>query len=124
MEVIKLKDYNHIYYVDVFENEYAALFTKSKTEYQKNLLKLRQNLRILDSEDINPLRLQQFEKLEGENLYAIRYVSKSNSRVIYAYMDERQNIILLSACKEKGKSDYRSAIEKARQRYRILEELE
>lgn len=83
MEIIKLKDYNNIYAVDCFGEEYKALFGKSLSSYQKHLAKLRFNLRILDKELKKSIKHQQFEKLEGSNFYSIRHVSAINPRVIF-----------------------------------------
>lgn len=122
MELVKLEDYNNIYAVDPFEDEYKSMFGKSNAEYKNCLKKLRTNLRILEQVRLQQaLTYQQFEKVEGEDLYSIRYVSKSNPRVIFAYIVEG-HIILLAAFKEKKKSDYQIAINRAKDRLKELEE--
>ena len=122
MEIVKLEDYKNIYAVDPLADEYKSLFGKSYTEYKNCLEKLKTNLSILDHEGLKKaLTYQQFEKVEGEDLYSIRYVSKSNPRVIFAYVVEG-SIILLAAFKEKKKSDYQNAINKAKDRIKELEE--
>ena len=124
MKLIKLKDYNRIYSVDSLQEEYRKLFGNSRTEYEKCRNKLRTNLHILDRSNIGSvLSYQQFEKLEGEDLYSIRHVGESNPRVIFAYIGEQGYIVLLSSCKEKSKNDYQPAIRRARERLKELEGL-
>ena len=121
MNIIKLKDYNHIYAIDSFLDEYVALFGKNKSAYLKHLKKLRTNLKILDSKMEKSIQFQQFEKLEGQPFYSIRHVSKINPRVIFVLIDNDENVILLSSCKEKSKGDYDRAIAKAQQRMHEME---
>ncbi len=124
MEIIKLKDYNRIYAVASLPDEYKKLFGKSQTEYKKCLKKLKTNLRILDQTEFKHAltTYQQFEKLENENLYSIRYVSQSNPRVLFCLVSE-SGIVLLSACKEKDSSDYESAKLRAKERVKEMEEM-
>lgn len=122
MEILKLKDYNNIYAVDVFMDEYNALFGKSKSDRVKYLKKLYSNLRILDAEMQKAIQYQQFEKLSDESLYSIRHVSTVNPRVIFAYIDNNNKVVLLSSCKEKRRSDYDNALKQAKQRMKQLEE--
>lgn len=122
MEIVKLTGYTNIYAVDPFQEEYRSLFGKSRTEYIHCLKKLETNLRILDQAGLQQaLTYIQFEKLENEDLYSIRYVGKSNPRVIFASV-VKGRIILLSAFKEKRDSDYQNAIRKAKERRKELEE--
>lgn len=121
MEIIKLKDYNNIYAVDSFYSEYQSLFGKSKGSYDKYLKKLRFNLSILDKELKKAIQYQQFEQLENSNLYSIRHVSVLNPRVVYVYIDNDGKVILLSAFKEKSKSDYDRGMNQAKQRLKQLE---
>lgn len=121
MDIIKLKDYNNIYAVDCFAEEYAELFKKSASSYIKYQEKLRKNLRILDVELMNAIRYQQFEKLENTSLYSIRHVSAVNPRVIFAYIDAGGKVLLLASCKEKKGADYSRALAKAQQRLKTLE---
>ena len=122
MELVKLEDYNHIYAVDTFAKEYKGLFGKSKKDYTSYKQILETNLRILDRVDLQQaLTYLQFEKLENEELYSIRHVSKSNPRVIFASVLEG-HVILLVAFKEKRESDYQNALRKAKDRMKELEE--
>ncbi|MDO5445040.1 MAG: hypothetical protein Q4F31_05405 [Eubacteriales bacterium] len=122
MQLEKLEGYNSIYAVDVVRKEYKKLFGKNSKEYADCLQKLRVNLKILDVNGIQKaLQYQQFEKLDNEELYSIRYVSKSNPRVLFAVFDG-ESFILLSCCKEKNRGDYEIAKETARARMKQLEE--
>lgn len=121
MKLIKLKDYNSIYSVEDFMPEYKSLFGKSMEECRSCLKKLAVNLKILDQEGLKKaLTYQQFEKLENEDLYSIRYVGQLNPRVVFAHV-EKGKVILLASFKEKNKSDYSRAINKAKQRLKSLE---
>lgn len=123
MELIQLKEYNNIYAVAPFREEFKDLFGKSQNEYKVCQQKLAVNLRILDQIGLQQaLTYPQFEKLENEGLYSIRYVSKNNPRVIFAHISEYGRIILLTAFKEKRDSDYRKALKKAKDRMKELEE--
>lgn len=121
MEIIKLSGYKNIYATERFSSEYAALFGKSRDAYSQHLKKLRINLAILDKELRQAIIYQQFEQLEGTELYAIRHVSKINPRVVFVYTEAHDRIVLLSAFKEKSRADYDRALEQARQRLRQLE---
>lgn len=122
MEIIKLKGYDHLYAVDSFFSEYQALFGKSAAEHRKYLIKLRKNLGILDREMKSASTgYQQFEKLEGVELWSIRHVSKFNPRVIYAFFMDDEKIILISSFKEHNKSDYERGIQLAKARIKQLE---
>ena len=120
MDIVKLKDFDRIYAVDVFRKEYEQLFGKSRNEYIKCLKKLRTNLKILDKEMKNSLQYQQFEKLSGSDLYSIRHVGEKNPRVIFAFVSDNY-VLLLSSCKEKDKRDYMNALETANRRLLQLE---
>lgn len=122
MDIIKLVDYNNLYAVEPFWDEYEALFGKSKTAYKKYLKKLRFNLGVLDREKQRSIQYQQFEQLDNTNLYSIRHVSAINPRVIFAYIDNDGNIVLLSSFKEKSTSDYDRGVQQAKQRLKELEE--
>ena len=122
MRIIKLADFNNIYYVDSFFSEYRELFGKSRSIYASCLKKLRMNLRILDAEKQKAITYQQFEKLKDADIYSIRHVGQDNDRVIFAFIDKNNNVLLLSSCKEKSASDYRKAVSQAEERLRILKE--
>ena len=122
MKIIKLADFDSIYYVDVFFQEYMELFGKSRNTYESCLKKLRTNLRILDTEKKKVITYRQFEKLQESDVYSIRHVCQDNDRVIFAFIDEDDDVILLSSCKEKNTSDYHKAISRAEERLRILME--
>ena len=123
MHIIKIAGYNRIYAVDVFDKEYRALFGKNLKDYAVCSTKLNANLEILDSSTIEEaLSYQQIEKLKNcSGLYAIRYKSKLNPRVILA-INFDSNIILLTAFKEKSKSDYNNAIARANERMCAIDE--
>lgn len=121
MEIIKLEGYNRIYAVESFFSEYNSMFGKSKAIHIQYLKKLRTNLDILDKEMKKSIQYQQFEQLENTNLYSIRHVSKVNPRVIFAYIDNDGNVILLSSFKEGKRADYSRAMEQAKQRLKQLE---
>ena len=69
------------------------------------------------------IRLPRFEKLENaDGLYAIRHKSKLNPRVIFTFQLEGGVIVLLTAFKEKSKSDYDAAVKRSKQIMKGLEE--
>ena len=120
MKLIKLKDFNRIYSVSTLLKEFRSLFGKSKSDYEDYLEKERYYLRILDTVGIaKALHYQQFEKLENEELYSIRYVSKHNPRILFAVYED-DVFILLSCCDENKTSDYKGAIELAKGRLKEL----
>ena len=121
MQIVKLSDFNDIYFVDSFFSEYRDLFGKDRHSYEECLKKLRINLYILDANKKKSISYKQFEKLKDSDLYAIRHISKENDRVIFAFIDKNDDVLLLSACKEKSTADYRKAIAQAEERMRILE---
>lgn len=122
MQVIKLFGFNDIYYVEPFFREYKDLFGKSRKAYEECLKKLRTNLRILDAEKQKVITYQQFEKLKDSEIFSIRHVGQENDRVIFAFIDEHNDVLLLSSCKEKSTSDYRKAIAQAEERLKTIKE--
>lgn len=121
MNIIKLDGYNDIYAVENFLDEYKDLFKKNMNEYRKYLTKLKSNLKILDVQKEKAIQFQQFERVENQPFYSIRHVSKFNPRVIYAYIDENDRIILLTSFRETKTADYRPALDRAKERMKLLE---
>lgn len=122
MEIIKVKGYNTIYALSTFKSDYRKMFSKSENEYDRHLRKLRLNLNILDEKHLSVLNgsYPQFEKLTNENLYSIRHITQMNPRVIFAYVSEENNILLLTCTLEKSSSDYASALAKAKSALKTL----
>lgn len=119
MTVVKLDGYNRVYAIDSVMSEFKALFGKNSSAYMKELKRLRTSLAILDADPVAAVmhNKTRFEHLENTSIYAIRHVSQSNPRVLYATFDDRGNIILLYCFKEKSKSDYNAAISTAEKRF-------
>ncbi len=116
MGIRKLKEYNNIWFVDGFFDEYKSLFGKSATLHKKYLKKLQTNLRILDKEKRKATQYQQFEPVENTDYYSIRHVSKINDRVVYAYITPDEKIVLVTPFIEKSKADYKIATDKTKAR--------
>lgn len=107
----KFEDYNNIYAVEGFQEEFEKTLKEKNTDgrYHKWL---RRKLAVLEESGYGGLMDRDFEKLEDTDpkLYAIRYPnSKKNPRVVYAYVDYGE-VILLHTFQEKSKKDYQSAI--------------
>ena len=127
MKIEKVLGFNRIYQTVKFPDDFEAMFGKNKGEQKRYLSWLYTWLTILDEQGLNALTLQQFEHLENTkdpHLYALRHPhSQINERYIYVYVDG-EAAILLTAFKEKDKSDYRTAISRAERIYKELEENE
>ena len=121
MRLEKVRGYNNIYAVDIFFKEYEELFGKNKKAVQQHIKMLHTKLYVLDDEWGRSLQYKMFEKLEGCPFYSIRQLTKWNPRIIFAYRDRSGKIMLLSCCKEKKRSDYDRAIERAYHRMSFLE---
>ena len=121
MRLEKVRGYNNIYAVDAFFKEYEELFGKNKKAVQQHYRMLHTKLYVLDDEWRRALQYKIFEKLEGCPFYAIRQLTKLNPRIIFAYRDTTGQFFLLSCCKEKKRSDYDRAIERAYHRISLLE---
>ncbi len=118
-----MSGYDRIFKVDSFSDEVDDLFGKNKGERHRFLNWLDKQLHILDEMGIDATHSEQFEVLTNTDptLYAIRHPkSKLNERYIYIYC-EGEDILLLTAFKEKSGSDYRKAIDHA---YDIIKKLE
>lgn len=127
MELLQYAGYGNIYYVDCFEKEFQNVTSENFTDtephprYQKWLIG---KLAVLNAHGKGVLQLRDFEQLNtpgsAPNLYSIRYPrSKLNPRVIYIYYDDSA-VILLGAFLERSKGDYKRNMNKALQRYNIL----
>lgn len=122
MNIKLVEGYTRIYSIDKFVEEYAALFGKNVSLHKTHLKKLRESLSFLESEP-NAVRLlpKRFEQLKNTDLLCIRDVSKSNPRVLFAYIDDSGAIILLHCFKEKRSSDYQAAIRIAESRLKEVQ---
>ena len=124
MEIQKLTGFSRIYQAECFPDELSKIFGKNSGEMKRYIKWLYVWLSVLDNDGINVLNLEQFEYLKGTinpKLYAIRHPrSKINERYIYVYI-ENENVVLLTAFKEKNKSDYKSAIARAESIFKELE---
>ena len=126
MALIKFDDYRNIYQVEGFQKEFEEVLDETDTNgrYHKWL---RRKLSVLEANGYGGLIDRDFEKIEDTNpkLYAIRYPkSKKNPRIVYAYVDNGE-VILLHTFLEKSKktsSDYRAAIKIATNRLKSLQE--
>ena len=127
MDILKLDHFENIYAVKNFQKEFVNI-TKEKMadsppypQFQRWLIR---SLTKLDQMGRLAVTLDGFEKLDSKNpeLFSIRYPhSKLNPRVIYACF-EGSKIILLTAFKEENaKSDYKTAMNRAKKRYKALE---
>ena len=126
MRLVKMEDFNNIYYVDSFPDDLDALFGKNKGQKKVYMKWLYQRLETLDAEGRSALQYEQFEQLncEAPALYSIRHPqSKINERYIYVYF-EQNNVILLTALKEKNRIDYEKAIKRSHNILIRLEEEE
>jgi len=125
LKIQKLVGFSRIYQAECFPDEVKAMFGKSTGEMNRYLKWLYTWLSVLDSDGMNALNLEQFEHLKGannSNLYAIRHPhSKINERYIYMYTDD-EDVILLTALKEKYTGDYKSAIVRAEHIFSELED--
>ena len=123
---MQFEEYNRIYAVEGFGEEFEATLNESNKNgrYHKWL---RRKLFVLDELKYGALSDRDFEHLEDTDpkLYAIRYPkSPKNPRVVYAYVDDG-NVYLLYTFKETSKntgSDYRSAIKIAQNRLKLITE--
>lgn len=125
MEIVKNQLFRNVYEADCFSKEFREM-TKEKTvlnppypRYQKWLLR---SLTILEELGREALKLSGFEQLKDTEpeLCSIRYPhSPLNPRVLFMYLGEG-NILLLTAFKEKNKSDYARNIVVAQSRAEIL----
>lgn len=116
MGITKLMDYDNIYAVDTFEEEYKKMFSNSR-DYDFYHKKLTTNLAMLDTfNNIQSAIINMnFEHIENtENLYSIRHVSTLNPRVIFFCKAGENTYILLNSFFERDKKDYRKAIKTAK----------
>ena len=114
----KTANFNKIYELDCFQKEFIKA-TDNELRYKKWLAR---KLAILDEKGSKAVILEEFEHLEYDktDLYSIRYPkSKNNPRVIY-FLIEDDNVILVTAFKEKSNKDYRQGIERAVKRYKMM----
>lgn len=126
LQKLDINGLSNIYALDVVKKEFEkSVDEKWKNEppmkrYQEKLLA---NLAVLDIEKERAIELPQYEKLVGEeNLYSIRHPKTGkNVRVLYTII-EGSIIILLVVFLEKNDSDYRKALNVAKNRLRKLEE--
>ena len=122
-KIEKIHGLKHIYKVESFNDELDSLFKKNKGARQRFESWLYLQLSILDRMGMEALKLENFEKLKTDPpLYAIRHPhSILNERYIYIYCDG-EDVLLLSAFKEKSTSDYNPAIQRAHNLIKELEE--
>jgi hypothetical protein len=125
VKIERVGGFKRIYQAECFPGEVDALFGKNKGDRKRYLRWLYMWLSILDAHGRDALALQQFEHLldtESPHLYAIRHPhSRLNERYIYMYADS-ETVILLTAFKEKSAGDYKSAIWRAKNIFKKLEE--
>ena len=125
LEIQKLSGFNRIYQAECFPDEVKNMFGKNTGDMNRYMKWLYTWLSVLDIDGMNALTLEQFEHLKGTknpNLYAIRHPrSQINERYIYVYVDG-ENVILLTAFKEKNIRDYKTAIARAERIYSELED--
>jgi len=121
-QIQKVSGLKNIYKVDSFDSDMDALFKNNKGDRKRFEVWLYTKLAILDSMGRDAILLEQFEDLVGTQpkLYAIRHPhSILNERYVYVYVDG-EDVLLLTAFKEKSKRDYDPAIQRA---YNILNNL-
>ena len=125
MDIQKVSGFERIYQVEGFPDDVKAMFGKNIGEMSRYMKWLFTWLSVLDNEGMSALNLEQFEHLKGTsnpNLYAIRHPhSKINERYIYIYADD-ESTVLLTAFKEKNTQDYKSAIIRAENIVKQLED--
>ena len=118
MELVRFLDFEKFYMIDCFDNEFKKV-TDNSTYYRKWLIR---ELHVLENEGKNAIKFRRkFELLhnEKENLYSMMFKpSEINLRIIYT-MDE-DDAVLLVPFKEKSRSDYENAKEKAKKRIKAL----
>lgn len=118
MELLRMPGHDKVYYFDCFPKEFKEA-TNGEDRYRQWLAR---SLYILESKGKGAIILNQFEMLStgSVQLYSIRYPkSKLNPRVIYFYLED-DNIILVTAFKEKSNSDYKRGIRRAEERYTYI----
>lgn len=117
--------FQNVYELDCFEDEFRQMTKEKLTlnppfpRYQQWLIR---SLTVLEELQKDAIKLAGFEQLTtvDPKIYSIRYPhAPLNPRVLYAYMDEG-NIILLAAFKEKNKSDYTRNIKVAQNRLKHI----
>jgi len=125
LDIQKVSGFERIYQVEGFPDDVKAMFGKNIGEMSRYMKWLFTWLSVLDNEGMSALNLEQFEHLKGTsnpNLYAIRHPhSKINERYIYIYADD-ESTVLLTAFKEKNTQDYKSAIIRAENIVKQLED--
>ena len=125
MKLEKTSGFRRIYQAESFPDDVEDMFKKSKGQRKRYLLWLYTWLTILDNQGCDALALQQFEYLKNTTnprLYALRHPhSGINERYIFVCVSD-EAIILLTAFKEKGVSDYAIAIARANRIFSELEE--
>lgn len=120
MDILKTPEFQNIYQVDCFGEEFRGLFKNNLSDVKRYEKWLRRRLKILDSSGILATDGVSFEKIEN-NIYSIRYPeSKHNPRVIYSFFIEHGSIILLTAFLEKNSTDYEFAKQRAKNRIQAI----
>lgn len=119
MNLVKLEEYETIYCVDTFQEDFDEIVKNQKRYYKW----LTRSLKQLEEFGTKVFNLPNFEKLKGvtPNLYSIRYdKSTINLRILYFYEEDAK--ILLIPFKEKNKNDYIKNIEIAKNMIKQLQE--
>ena len=120
MSIIQYEDFDNIFYTPEFEKELQEL-----KQQDKGLAKwLYTRLTMLSSDAIGQTDGIRFEKLENEELYAIRRPeSRFNQRILYYIVTEDNSVVLLSAFRETHtRRDYAQPINRANKSLNHLRE--
>lgn len=121
LDVVKEEGYENIFSVDCFCQEFRqnVCMGSNKGDAKRYVDWLARSLRVLDVQKERAILLSNFEKVDSDGIYSIRYPNaKRNPRVLYFFVHEGVPV-LLSAFLEKSKSDYTRSIDvsKARANY-------
>lgn len=125
LEKIDVEGISDTYALSVVQKEFKKAVDepwKENPPLQRYQQKLMQDLAVLCVEKECAIDFPQYEKISGEEkLYSIRHPeSKKNVRVIYTILDG-SIVILLVAFLEKNDGDYKRAINKAKERLKLIE---
>lgn len=125
LEKIDIYGVSNVYALSTLKKEFRKAVNepwKDNPPWERYQKKLIEDLAVLDDQMQCAINLPQFEKISEENnLYSIRHPeSKKNIRILYTIV-ENNTVILLVAFLEKNISDYKNAINRAKQRIKWLE---
>lgn len=120
MGIKKIEGFERIYSTEDFSKEFKSLFNKSKPIYIRYTKKLAAKLKILDSKDVDNIKLPGFEHIK-DDIWSIRFTQSTNNlRVLYVRVPGKDIYVLLIAFLEKNSSDYSLELKRANKKLHEL----